>query len=54
MGICSPSEKMSVVPSMMVPPTSGQCAMQQEKPTSSSSWNTGTVKVMWLRCEPVM
>ena len=45
---------MSVVEPDSVPPTSGQCAMQQEKPTSSPSWNTGTVKVMWLRWLPVM
>ena len=45
---------MSVVPSCSVPPTSGQCAMQHEKPISSPSWNTGTVNVMWLRCEPVV
>ncbi len=45
---------MSVVPSIRVPPTSGQCAMQQENATSSSSWKIGTVNVMWLRCEPVM
>ena len=45
---------MSVVPSTSVPPTSGQCAMQHEKPTSSPSWKIGTVKVMWLRWLPVM
>ncbi len=45
---------MSVVAPDSVPPTSGQCAMQQEKATSSPSWNTGTVKVMWLRWLPVM
>ena len=45
---------MSVVPSMIVPPTSGQCAMQHEKATSSPSWKIGTENVMWLRCEPVI
>ena len=53
-GICRPSEKMSVVAPSSVPPTSGQCAMQQENATSSPSQNTGTVNVMWLRWLPVM
>ena len=53
-GICRPSEKISVVAPSRVPPTSGQCAMQQENATTSPSWKIGTVKVMWLRWLPVM
>ena len=45
---------MSVVRPCKVPPTSGQCAMQHEKPTRAPLWKIGTVKVMWLRWLPVM
>ena len=52
-GICSPSEKMSVVMPPSMPPMSSQCAMQHEKPTSSPLWKIGKVKVTWLRWLPV-
>ena len=54
MGIWIPSLKMSVVTLPSVPPTSSQCAMQHVKPSSRSSWNTGMVKVKWLRWLPVV
>ena len=53
-GIWMPSEKMSVVMPPSTPPTSSQCAMQQEKPASLPLWKIGRVKVKWLRWLPVM
>ena len=49
-----PSEKMSVVMPPSTPPTSSQCAMQQEKPASLPLWKIGSVKVKWLRWLPVV
>ncbi len=54
MGICIPSLKMSVVTLPSVPPTSSQWAMQQVKPSSRPSWNTGMVNVKWFRWLPVV
>jgi len=44
-GICSPSENMSVLMPPSMPPMSSQCAMQQEKPTSVPWWKIGSVSV---------
>ena len=54
MGICTPSEKMSLVMPSSVPPISAQCAMQAEKPMIAPPSKIGTTKVMWLRWLPVV
>ena len=53
-GICRPSEKISVVMPPNVPPMSIQCAMQQANPTSSPRSKIGSVNVTWFKWLPVM
>ena len=44
---------MSAVMPPIAPPMSCQCAMHEEKPSSSPSQKIGTENVMWFRWLPV-